>query len=132
MWNELKMIRKRMTRADLAVIGVALLVSILTAVLVWLPEKAPADCAKIYVGNVLVDTLPLSTDGEYTYEAADGWNTVRVSGGKVFVTDASCPDKSCVKQGKAANAGDTIICLPNALVIVTDAAKEAVLDAVSY
>ena len=39
------------------------------------------------------------------------------SGGKVWVTDASCPDKICEHYGKISGDGEVIVCLPNRLII---------------
>lgn len=49
-----------------------------------------------------------------------GKNTVEIKDGTVFVADATCPDKLCIKQGKRGadcmNAAP-IVCLPNKMYI---------------
>lgn len=44
-------------------------------------------------------------------------NEVVIRGGKVSVSNASCPDQLCVHQGKISKKGETIVCLPHKLVI---------------
>ena len=43
--------------------------------------------------------------------------TVHISGGKVWVTDADCPDKTCVRTGVITRAGQSIVCLPNKVTV---------------
>ena len=51
---------------------------------------------------------------EYRIETDRGWNLLTVSGGRVAVTAASCPDGDCLRCG-AQNSGPPIVCLPNRL-----------------
>ena len=76
----------------------------------------PAGTAEVWADGQLVRTLDLSADGEYRVETERGWNVVSVSGGKVAVTAASCPDGDCVRCGQR-NSGPPIVCLPNRLSI---------------
>ena len=50
-------------------------------------------------------------------ETEYGHNTVHVENGAISVTDADCPDKICVKQGRLSTAGVPIVCMPHRLVI---------------
>ena len=69
--------------------------------------------AKITSKGVEVKTVDLLIDQEFT---VDGKNTVTVSGGKIAVTWADCPDHYCMKRGFC-EGGTDIVCLPNRLVI---------------
>lgn len=42
---------------------------------------------------------------------------VVVSGGKVWVEDADCPDKVCERTGNISRANQSIACLPNGIII---------------
>jgi len=44
-----------------------------------------------------------------------GSNTLHISDKKVWISDASCPDKICEKQGPISREGEMIVCLPNRL-----------------
>ena len=46
-----------------------------------------------------------------------GTNVIRVEGGVVFMHSASCRDQICVRQGEISKKGQTIICLPNKVVV---------------
>ena len=47
----------------------------------------------------------------------DYYNVVEISGGNVSVTEASCKNQVCVRHGEISGPGETIVCLPNRLVV---------------
>lgn len=47
----------------------------------------------------------------------DYYNVVTIRGGMVSVTEASCKNQVCVKHGEISRAGESIVCLPNRLVV---------------
>ncbi|GHU58058.1 hypothetical protein FACS1894133_2110 [Clostridia bacterium] len=72
---------------------------------------------EVYVSGELVRTAPLGTDTVFTVQVdGGGYNTVSISGGKVAVTDADCPDKLCVNVGYSDSL--PIVCLPHRLEVV--------------
>lgn len=103
------------------------------------------------VGFLLLNTgraqgreVVISLDGsEYgTYLLADdkvievksdiGLNIVVIENGAVYMKDADCSDRYCVKQGKVSSGGDSVICLPHKLVVeVKSSDGENTIDAVA-
>jgi hypothetical protein len=60
-----------------------------------------------------------------------GTTRVEISEKGVRVLDSPCPYKLCVKSGAIDRSGETLVCLPNRVVVrITGDGKEAV-DAVS-
>ena len=47
----------------------------------------------------------------------DYYNVVVISGGTVSVTEASCKNQVCVKHGAISRPGESIVCLPNRMVV---------------
>ena len=47
----------------------------------------------------------------------DYYNVVAISSGTVSVTEASCKNQVCVKHGTITKPGESIVCLPNRLVV---------------
>lgn len=43
--------------------------------------------------------------------------TIRIAGGAVTVIESNCPSQDCVHSGTISRSGESIICLPNRLVI---------------
>ncbi len=86
---------------------------LLAGIVAWQYLSAkPAGQAEVWADGTLVQTINLSTDGEYRVESAEGWNLLTVRDGKLAVTAASCPDGDCVRCG-ARNSDPPIVCLPN-------------------
>ncbi|MGI6027820.1 MAG: NusG domain II-containing protein [Candidatus Heteroscillospira sp.] len=55
-----------------------------------------------------------------------GYNIILVEKGQVSVTEASCPDKVCIRQGTITTGLKPIVCLPNkVMVIIEDASDDA-------
>lgn len=96
---------------DVVLIVVLLVLIALTLYFVLAPKAG--DRAEIYLNGEQVATLPLQIDGEWANEHIK----VVVSNGKVRVIDADCPDKLCEKRGAISRKGDSIVCLPNRLVV---------------
>lgn len=81
-----------------------------------LTRRKPAPRAEILSGGEVIRVVSLSVDQSFTVPTETGYNVVTVAGGKIAVTDASCPDHYCIRRGFC-NSGADIVCLPNALVI---------------
>lgn len=58
------------------------------------------------------------TGGECTQYS--NYNIVEISGGSVSVTKASCKNQVCVRHGKISHTGESIVCLPNRLVVTIE------------
>jgi hypothetical protein len=63
----------------------------------------------IFDPKLVGQTIPIET--KY------GFNLIEIGDEKVRVIEADCPDKIDVKQGYISNIGETIVCLPNKLVV---------------
>ena len=59
----------------------------------------------------------------------NGSNILCIKDGYVYMYDADCRDKICIKQGKINVAGGSIVCLPNKISITVCGGD---LDAVSW
>ncbi len=88
--------------------------------------------ARICVDGRECAVLSLSQDVVYTVPGGAG-NVVEISGGKVRMLSAGCPDGSCIRQGQAHRLGECIVCLPARITvtIISDEASNG-LDAVAY
>ena len=92
--------------------------ALLSVLALLLFPKAEGGIADVYVGDQLVQSMSLSVNATYTVQTENGYNVVTVENGKVFVSDADCADKTCVKTGKTSQEGGTICCLPHGVKVV--------------
>ena len=75
-----------------------------------------ASRAQIISNGKVIRTVELAIDQEFTVETEGGYNIVTVKGGRIAVTEASCPDHYCMARGFC-SGGTQIVCLPNRLII---------------
>ena len=47
------------------------------------------------------------------------------------MTEADCPDKLCVNQRAVSKNGESIICLPNKVIVTVDSSENSEFDAVA-
>ena len=68
--------------------------------------------------NVILATLPLSEDTDYTIiDDAGDINVLIIKDNMAYIDTANCPNKDCIKQGKISYIGESIICIPHKVVI---------------
>ena len=76
-----------------------------------------SDTVQIKINGELHKELDINKDGMFVIKTDDGHSIVNVKNKEVFVVEATCPDKLCVRHGKLLNKYDSIVCLPNKIVI---------------
>lgn len=84
---------------------------------------------EIIVNEKVKDTLPLDKDTEYRITEKDFLNVIKIKDGQVYMEEADCPDKLCVKQGKISKNGQAIICLPHKVVVRVVSEDDSGVDA---
>lgn len=85
--------------------------------------------ALVKVDGEVVKELPLGEDIVYEVKQ-DGRvsNVVHVEDSKVWITDADCPDKLCENMGKVSKDGQTLVCLPNRVIVQIEGGESADID----
>ena len=71
----------------------------------WLLPRGGGETVLVYQDGKLLRTLDLRQDTVFTVEGPAGENTVTVTGGEVFVSQADCPDQVCVLHGPLRRTG---------------------------
>ncbi len=69
---------------------------------------------QITVGGKLYGTYDL--DKDQTIQIGHT-NTCEIRDGKVYMTEANCPDQICVKSAPISASGGSIVCMPNRVVL---------------
>lgn len=69
-------------------------------------------------GEVLYSfDLTKTEDTTFDIYYKDSKNTIEIKDGKIRISAAECPDKTCVKSGWLSSSAIPVVCLPNHLVI---------------
>ncbi|MBQ9391260.1 MAG: NusG domain II-containing protein [Lachnospiraceae bacterium] len=82
--------------------------------------------------NELIGTYPLNVDKEIEIEHRDKVvNKIIIKDGYCYMEEAECPDHLCIKQGKVNKSGQTIVCLPNRVVVTVVDSNNSDYDSVA-
>lgn len=101
-------------KQDMILIAVILAAAVLLFLGAKLMHKSPAEIVEVSVDGKVVETLDLAKDQELTIDSVSGGtNHLIIKDGEAWVSEATCPDKICVHQGKIHLDGEIIVCLPN-------------------
>ena len=126
---------EKIKKADILVI---ILIVIASFLIYFFTNKLPKEDVNISkkvvitVDGKIYKEVPLTKN---TYEKIDintvyGKNEVIIEKGEVHMHESNCQDKICMKMGKISIHGDSIICLPNRVMvkIVSDKKNHDSLD----
>lgn len=112
--NQMKLLQKR----DLILAAVILMAAAAAFGFNYYSRRTPASTAQVSVEGKVIEVLDLSRDTEVTVTSSNGGtNHLMVKDGEIWCSQASCPDKVCVHQGKKHLSSDTIVCLPNQMIV---------------
>ncbi len=111
---------------------------LLAAILIYLipvfgaPVSDAAGEAVVTVGGEFYASYPLSQDTDVVIPGVKGFNNhLVIRNGEADIIDALCPDKICVHERKISRDGETLVCLPNRVVVEIRSGKEDGFDAVA-
>ena len=93
--------------------------SLITLAALWLILTPRGEVAIVSVDGKEYASLPLDEDTELLVSTEYGENLVVVEDGEVYIREADCPDKVCVRTGKA-NALKSVVCAPHRLTVTVE------------
>lgn len=78
-------------------------------------------------------SYPLDKDTIIDIKSKEGiyLNSLEIKNSKARMIHASCPDGYCIKQGEISHSHDTIVCLPNKIIVEVINGSKNKVDAVS-
>ena len=85
----------------------------------------------IYVDGKEYAEYPLEKDGKYIIDRGGVKNVVVIEDGTVKMESASCDNQICVKHKLISKDGESIICLPNKVVVEVRSEKNNAIDSVA-
>jgi hypothetical protein len=118
-------------KADI-VLAVALLVLGFATLAFLRSSQKDGAFARVTVNGEVYGTYSLAEDRTVDVVTSYGRNVLRIEGGKVWVSEADCPNHDCVEKGAIAKTGQIILCLPHKLSVTVVNEGEEAPDAISY
>ena len=107
---------KRKRRNDVILV-VGLLLVIFAAGLALFLFRSVGDTVTVTVNGEKYAEYSLSEDREVEIRVGEGYNILVIEEGRAYVRVASCPDGICSSHRPISHDGESIICLPNKVVI---------------
>ncbi len=109
--------KKLFKKNDLLLIGILLI--IFAGIMIFLSiTREDGSMVQVSVNGELAASFPLSEDIEYEIEGCNGGsNTLVIQDGWAYIRDSSCPDHLCEKMGRINSSGQSLICLPNRVIV---------------
>lgn len=92
----------------------------------------PGAVVKVNFGRETYGTFALSPDREVRIETDAGLNVIQITDGTVRVTEATCAGGDCMKQKPIGGTGQSIVCLPNKVLISIEGAVSGEVDSITY
>ncbi len=111
--------KKNKIRNDVILVTVILVIAV-AGLLFVNATKVQGNRVVVKIDGVETKVYSLSENAEFeikTGENDENINVVVIKNGKVYVTEANCPDGICEEYRPISYIGQTIICLPHKVVI---------------
>ena len=89
------------------------------------------DTVTVTVDQTVYGKYPLGEDRTVEIRHGDAMNLLVIRDGRASVESASCPDGICVSHRPISRNGESIICLPNKVVISVSSEKTNAPDIVA-
>lgn len=121
---------KRFGKNDVIFIALMLVFCIAVCVAVYKGGAVEGSNITITVDGEEYGTYSLLEEQTITVGEGDTINIIQIKGGKAYMVEASCPDQLCVDQNEISFDKESIICLPNKVVITVTSDVESELDGV--
>ena len=114
------------------VIFISFLAVFCIAVCLWVYKGGAVEGSniKITVDGKEYGTYSLLEEQTITIGEGESLNIIEIKGGKAYMKEASCPDQLCVDQNEISFDKESIICLPNKVVITVISDVESDLDGI--
>lgn len=120
-----------MKKNDIILIGVLLTVALaaVAGISLYLSRSTKQPEAVVYLDGEEQSRYPLGQEQAIQISAGNGgYNILEIKDGKADITEASCPDKICVDQRPAEHQGESLVCLPNKVVVEIENGGESEVD----
>lgn len=114
--------------ADVLIAVIVIAVSVTPLFSFYGYKPGPGDTANIYRESRLAKQLDMGQDQVYRFDNL----LIEIKGKKLRIAGSKCPRQICVHTGAISSPGQTIVCVPNKVLVEIRGGGAAQYDAVSY
>lgn len=101
-----------MKKGDIAIVG-AVVVAFVLSIVLLVPFSKQGSCVVIKQNNKVIYDKSINTNKTID----TGTNIIVIKDGVVYMGDATCKNQVCVNTGKISKKGESIVCLPNKVIV---------------
>ena len=122
--KETDLTKKKSLRLDVIIIAAFIAAGLIFALILFAGGHK-GSTVKISVDGEVINEFPLDKDATYEIEGYDGGtNLLVIENGEAYIKEASCPDGLCIHMGRISTAGQSVVCLPNRVVVSIDGGED--------
>lgn len=119
-------------RNDLLLIGVLMLSTMVLFLFLHFFTGKEGTFVQVSVDGEVIGCYPLTEEQTIAIQGYAGFeNILVIKDGKADIIEAACPDQVCVRQKSISHVGESLICLPNRVVVEVIGTGENEVDAVA-
>lgn len=120
------------SKGDIFLIGSIILCSFFAYVLMGISAgNKNGSVAEISVDGKIYKCVSLSENCELEIKTQKGISKIKVENNSIQMVYGDCPDRICEKQGAVSKTGESIVCLPNRIIITVKNGDKAEFDAIA-
>lgn len=120
-----------MKKNDVVLIGILAAAALVLAIGISLYSASHTKEAEavVYVDGTEQGRYKLDQPRTVEISSKDGgYNVLEIREDQAEITEASCPDKLCVKHRPVKKSGESLVCLPNRVVVEIENGEEREVD----
>lgn len=103
-----------MKKKDYILIAAIIIIAVVLLLLFGKKLSGDAGMVEVTVDGKVTGTYRLDKEQEIRI---NGTNLLVIKDGEADMTDADCPDKICVNQKPVSKKGESLVCLPNKVIV---------------
>ena len=122
--------KEKKKRNDIVFIALVLAASSILGLAFYLC-RGEGSYVEVEVEGQYFGEYSLASDIEVEISSKNGYNRLVIKDGKATVTKASCPDGICSSHRPVSRVGESIVCLPNKVVVTVKGSSKNQPDIVA-
>ena len=95
-------------------------------------HQEPGAVVKVASGRETYGIYDLSVDREVRVIVGADLNVIHISGGTAEMKEASCPGGDCLRQRPVGRTGQSIVCLPNKVLVSIEGEGDNGIDSITH